>query len=519
VTVSRRLERLIPPTVVLLALVACLPGLTLPFLSDDWAQIEAAGDARLSRTPFGDFRPLFMASLWLDLRLWGPSPGPFHVTNAILIVACVLLVFLVARRYTRDNRLAGAAAALFALHPYHVENAAWVAARSDPLFVVPYLLGLLAYDRWRTGEKGIPLLALAAFETALLAKETAVTLPVLLILVGLLDRSRRPSRLEWTRGLLPMLVLAVVHFAILRTWVLEGTGRTLASGIGLRWVKNLAGLGTGAILPLDVEFLAFRPMLWGSVAALLLAAVVVFARRRSGRIPPVALASAAGFTVLVAPYVVAFEERYVFLPAAAAALGIASLAAGLGRRVGPVLIVVVGIAWAVLGIQQWGHWNAAATASERLVSSLALESADPAIDEIVLTNVPYRVAGGSVAGDFRAALQVRGSRPIPVRAATWVSYASPRSRGLAVPPLVGTRSAEVALEVPEGPFSRFVGPSPPAGEDELETSVARVVRERSGSVRVAVEFAPERGRAVYAWDEGELVRLRTGSGSPSRPPR
>src|SRR2546425_3752233 len=225
--VGALLQEHAPWAAMLLATLSSLPGLWLPFLSDDWAQIEAVGRCPVARTPFGDFRPLYMTTLWLDRRIGGLSPSLFHLTNLLWIAATAALVVVLARRYTGDGPLALATGLIFALHPFHVENAAWIGARSDPVFAVPFLLAAVFYDRWRVRASGLPLLALLLFEAALLAKENAVTLPLFILLMALLDPTRRPRRGEWWRGYATLALVAGAHFLLLRAWVLGGAGRTL----------------------------------------------------------------------------------------------------------------------------------------------------------------------------------------------------------------------------------------------------------------------------------------------------
>src|SRR5262249_8369429 len=153
----------------------------LPFLSDDWAHLAAVAAGPAQRTPFGYYRPLSMMTYWLDRHAWGMSPGLFHLTNLTFLVATATLLVLLIRRHTGDPDPAGAAGLLFALHPYHIESSAWIAARPEPLYSVLFMGAALAYDRWRERRRGVPLVALLSFEASLLAKETAVMLPVFLV--------------------------------------------------------------------------------------------------------------------------------------------------------------------------------------------------------------------------------------------------------------------------------------------------------------------------------------------------
>jgi hypothetical protein len=490
------------------AALASLPGLRFPFLSDDWAQIDAVGVGLPLRTPFADFRPLFMASLWIERRLVGVSPSLQHLTNLILIAACAALVAIAARRYTGDARLGAVAGLLFALHPYHVENAAWIAARSDPLFALPYLLAALAYDRWRARRRGFPLLAMALFEAALLAKEPAVTLPIVLVAVGLIDRSRRPGADEWARGLAPLMALALAHFLILRPWVLGGPGRTLLAGFGAGWIKSALGYTAAAIVPADAELLAARPALWGCLAAVAALSLMAAARWRSDRIPGASLAAAAVFAILLVPALVGFQERHLFLPTAASSVALAAALGALRGRWATIAVGVLAAAWIAGSVAQWAGWGQAAIAGRRLEGDLARAASRPGVREIVIANLPFEVGGGSVAGDFRAALEVSGLRPVTVRAVAYVSYPSAAADSLDGPAGTAVRRpppfAEVWLRIAEGPFSHFVGPGR-GRRDRLETSAGTLLFDGSGGVRVRIDPAP--GRTAYAWIGGGLQPL------------
>ena len=102
----------------------------------------------------------------------------------------------------------------------------------------------------------------ALFAVALLCKETAGSLPGVLLLVGLLDRSRRPTRAEWWRGLAPLLLIGALHFLLLRPLVLGGGGRSLLHAAGWRWLETLAAYGVAGFLPIDAARLVAHPALW-----------------------------------------------------------------------------------------------------------------------------------------------------------------------------------------------------------------------------------------------------------------
>jgi hypothetical protein len=493
----------------------------MPFLSDDWAQVDAVGAGPVARTPFNDFRPLYMATLWLDRRIGGLSPSLFHVTNLLWIAATAALVVVLARRYTGDARLALASGLVFSLHPFHVENAAWIGARSDAVFAVPFLLAAICYDRWRERASGLPLLALISFEAALLAKETAVTLPLLLLVMGLADPGRRPGRREWSRGYATLVLTAVVHFLVLRPWVLGGFGRTLTEGLGSGWIKNGLGLAAAAILPVDAEILVARPAVYGALTLLTVILLLVLAQLGSSRISRHALGAAAAFAILILPYLVGFQERYLFFPTAASSLFLASLIRAARGRLAVLLYSMLAAGWSFGCVQQWTGWMDAARASRRLVSDLVRESLENGNREMVIANMPFRVHGGSVAGDLSAALRLSGGRPLTVRAMTYVSYPTADADFLDGPPSVAIRlpppDAVVRLRVREGPFSRLVWPRPSRDPVQVRTEGTTTLR---GGGRVEIRIIPAAGgdRAAYAWVGGRLVRLFGHDGIVRPPP-
>lgn len=122
----------------------------------------------------------------------GISARPFITWNIILHLLNAVLVFFLCFRLSKSNWFVGAfSAAVFALHPMHVESVAWVSERKDVLYVFFFLAGLLAYDRYldgkysEAGKTDIKWLgiALTAFILACLSKAMAVVFPLVLILM------------------------------------------------------------------------------------------------------------------------------------------------------------------------------------------------------------------------------------------------------------------------------------------------------------------------------------------------
>ncbi|HTY86286.1 MAG TPA: tetratricopeptide repeat protein [Candidatus Acidoferrum sp.] len=148
-----------------------------------------------------NWHPLTWLSLMLDVAVFGKGPLGPHLTNLLLHAANAVLVFLLFWRLTAAAGRSALVAALFALHPLHVESVAWVSERKDMLSTCFGLLTLLAYakavsrDERRVTRTGPRLsrvtylrspcywLALLAFALGLLAKPMLVTLPFVMLLL------------------------------------------------------------------------------------------------------------------------------------------------------------------------------------------------------------------------------------------------------------------------------------------------------------------------------------------------
>jgi Flp pilus assembly protein TadD len=195
-----------------------LPALSGEFINwDDPAYVTNNADirrldwrtVRWAFTTFhtGNWHPLTWISLALDHQLYGLRPFGYHATSLALHVANTVLVLLVLHRLTGAVWQSAAVAALFGLHPQHVESVAWVAERKDVLSAFFWLVTMLAYVRyveapaWRRY-----LLVVLAFALALLSKPMAITLPFALLLLDYWPL----GRLSWkaVQEKVPLLVLA-----------------------------------------------------------------------------------------------------------------------------------------------------------------------------------------------------------------------------------------------------------------------------------------------------------------------
>ena len=199
-----------------------------------------AGGAAWAFTTFhaANWHPLSWLSHMADVTFLGPAPGPMHVVNVLLHLANALLLLGWLRLATGATWRSGLVAALFAVHPQHVESVAWISERKDLLSTLFCFLALLAWARHaRHPRRATYLATLAALAAGLLAKPMVVTLPLLLLLLDAwpLGRLRTPIDRRRTLGLffekVPFLVLAALSVAVTILAQQEGGAVSTFAGI------------------------------------------------------------------------------------------------------------------------------------------------------------------------------------------------------------------------------------------------------------------------------------------------
>ena len=288
-----------------LAAVSYLPALSGGFVWDDVIFAEepvihaVSGLKSIWFSPAdirneGHYWPLVYTSFWLEHKLWGLAPAGYHAVNIALHLAnCLLLWRLLARL-----RVPGAAviAAVFAVHPVHVESVAWIIERKDVLSALFYLSAVLVWIRFVEQPRPARYaLALALFTAGLLSKSVVVTLPAALLIWHWWQQGR-VTRVDLLR-LAPFAAVAVgitvgdLSFYTSREPLELGytlaeraliASRALWFYVGkLLWPADLA-----VIYP-QWEIDAGDLSAWAyPVAAAALAAGLWLARRRLGRGPP-----------------------------------------------------------------------------------------------------------------------------------------------------------------------------------------------------------------------------------------
>jgi tetratricopeptide (TPR) repeat protein len=193
------------------------------FTSHVWAAIYP-------NTSGNYYRPLFLLWLRLNYFLFGTNAAGWHLTSVLCHVAATWLVFRLAQKLTGDRLTAFVTALVFGMHPSHIENVAWISGVTDPLMACFLLASFLAFLDFGEPHRVLPAtLSLGLFALALLSKETAVVLPVLIfayvLILGPNAKSNDGAARRFVAAfrssvpyLLLLLVYAVVRFRALGGW-------------------------------------------------------------------------------------------------------------------------------------------------------------------------------------------------------------------------------------------------------------------------------------------------------------
>lgn len=185
-----------------------------------------------------NWHPVTLISHMLDVSLFGLNAGAHHLMNVFFHTANTALLFFLLYRLTAARWHSAFVAALFALHPLHVQSVAWIAERKDVLSTLFWLLTTWAYVQYaQSGRRSSYGLMLCLFVLGLAAKPMLVTLPFTLLLLDYWPLGRLGESL-WnketaTRGMrlivekLPLFLLALVSSLVTFYVQRSGGSRTM----------------------------------------------------------------------------------------------------------------------------------------------------------------------------------------------------------------------------------------------------------------------------------------------------
>jgi protein O-mannosyl-transferase len=290
-----------------------------------------------------NWHPLTWLSHMLDSQLFGLDAGKHLLVNVQVHLCNTLLLYAIVRRMTGKLWASAMVAALFALHPLHVESVAWAAERKDTLSIFFGLLTILAYTRYVQSASWRRYAAVAAaLALGLMAKPMLVTMPFVLLLLDYWPLKRLPwhpseGPAALPKALLPLireklLLFALVAVSMLLTYLAQSRGGAVRAlvdqPLSMRIGNALVSYAKYFILTfwpggLGVYY-PFSPAnlpAWQMVLAFLLLACITFVTvRQAARLPyaPVGWLWFLGTLVPVIGLVQvggqAMADRYHYLP-------------------------------------------------------------------------------------------------------------------------------------------------------------------------------------------------------------
>jgi tetratricopeptide (TPR) repeat protein len=351
-------------------------------------------------TYVANWHPITWLSHMADVQLYGMNPRGHHLTNVVIHTASSLLLLLLLFRCAGSLWQSSFVAAMFALHPMHVESVAWVAERKDVLSAFFWFLTLFLYSEYAkkpgTGiysslifhlSSPLYLLAFFSFILGLMSKPMLVTLPLVMLLMDFwpLGRYRLEEHEQQLRQLvalikekLPFIACSLLSAGV--TVFAQGVGGTMSDFVsvplGIRienaLIAYLKYIGK-ALWPHDLAVLyplSSSLQLWQVISSLLVLLIVSATAIWFGRRYPYLTVGWFWFLITLLPVigliqvgVQSMADRYSYIPLVGifiiAAWGVSELTNGLRHRRGILLLIAgaVIMASSALTWQQIGYWR------------------------------------------------------------------------------------------------------------------------------------------------------------------
>ena len=369
----------------------------------------------------GHYWPMTYSTFWLEHKLWGLAPTGYHVVNILLHFANTALLWRLLLRLCVPG--AWLVAAVFAVHPLHVESVAWIIERKDVLSALFYLTAVLGWIRFvEEPRRERYILVLVLFVAGLLSKSIVVTLPATLLIYHWWQWGRvtQSDLIRLIPFFLVALCITAVDLSFYTSWEPLSLGyspieRTLIAATALWFYagKLLWPTELAVIYPLwDIGI--SDPLAWVYVVACIaVAALLWFGRERLGRGP---LAGVAFFAVTLSPVLGFVDYGYMQFSLVAdrfqylAGIGvmavlIGSAVHGVGRLASSFRMGVCGLAAVVLALLSVMTWQQAGIYRDEISLFSHIVSFNPEARDAHL-NLAVALAEADRAEEARAAARI-----------------------------------------------------------------------------------------------------------------
>ena len=345
-----------------------------------------------------NWHPLTWISHMLDAQLFGLNAGGHLFVNALIHVASTLLLFWFLRRATNSRWPSAMVAALFALHPLHVESVAWAAERKDTLAAFFGILALLAYARYVEATSRIRYALVALWlALGLMAKPMLVTWPIVFLLLDYWPFRRIDNATSFVRAWWPLIreklpLLGLVAASMVVTFIAQSHGGTVRSwtdaSLWLRvsnalvsYAKYFLATYWPGRLGVYYPFASTGIPSWQIVGAILLLAFLTAFSLREMRARPYLIVGWLWFLITLVPVIglvqvggQSMADRYYYLPSIGLFVALVFGAAELtvGRRINHTIVAtaaaVVLVIFASLSAIQITQWRDSVTLFQRTLA-------------------------------------------------------------------------------------------------------------------------------------------------------
>ncbi|MDO8343276.1 MAG: phospholipid carrier-dependent glycosyltransferase [Cellvibrio sp.] len=414
-------------------------GITPSFSSDDFVHLEnnihfenLADAAEVFIKPYGrEYRPLVRLSLWFN-HLMGDSALAYKISNLLMHLLCVALLYGLMLRLGVARITALLAASIFALHPIHTTSVLFILGRTDLVAAMFYLAALYCVAGWKNSPGFIQhAIAFVWFAAALLSKELAITLPAMMLSIMLCQRQSiaitnlsRSLLILWPYALTTLIYLA----ARLYQWQSMPAAVAVYSDFSpLHIVTNYVEWIFALLYPFDLYVAREWQMLYSHwfivftvFACLLLATVMVYIGRpivASLLRSPLLWLGFMWMLITLIPMAGGNSHRwYLYLPSAGLSLIVAAvwpLTYPHRRRLVTWLLALILLIYTVETLRQAQIWHKQSHINEYLLSETKTQELRQHA-AIAIANMPagYKSAFLFTHSSFEEALRVRyGSSP------------------------------------------------------------------------------------------------------------
>ena len=332
--------------------------------TESWSRLLTDATTVDPEQPRGIVRPLRTLEFAADRAASGGAPSAFHLHSMLWHAVSALLLLAVLRRLVPDSRASLFAAAVWTVHPAHVESVAWISSRGDVAMGACALGSIWFALRARGWGRDVAISAALAL-VGTLYKETALAIPIVIVALRITKRSRAP--------LLPYVAAAGVYLGYRFAAQAGPTGHGVSYILGGSTAGTIATMIRGFGFYLAETFLPAQTVDWflspstsfADAAVLgwlgVHAALAGCAIAMRNRVPLVALAIAWFYAFLLPvanwPFYVGIPtgERFLYLPLAGAAIALACALTRLPRALPAAGLAAA--AFAAISVDRCGVWR------------------------------------------------------------------------------------------------------------------------------------------------------------------